>query len=87
MFIDFCAWMGWVWDLKTVPPTMINDRVLRTGDTSLLTSTKLSNSMHAKLVDPQNTTTGNENYWGWDDGEIPDDLRKFTRVLFPGGSM
>ncbi|XP_071440119.1 acyl-CoA Delta-9 desaturase-like [Hetaerina americana] len=31
-FIDFFAWLGWAYDLKTVPKSMIERRVKRTGD-------------------------------------------------------
>jgi stearoyl-CoA desaturase (delta-9 desaturase) len=32
--IDFFAWLGWAYDLKTVPKKVVHDRVLRTGDGS-----------------------------------------------------
>lgn len=31
-FIDFCAFMGWAWDLKSVDKDVIKRRVQRTGD-------------------------------------------------------
>lgn len=34
-FIDFFAWIGWAYDLKTVPEGMIRSRAKRTGDGSL----------------------------------------------------
>jgi stearoyl-CoA desaturase (delta-9 desaturase) len=30
-FIDFFAWIGWAYDLKTVPKTIVDQRVKRTG--------------------------------------------------------
>jgi len=33
-FIDFCAWIGQAYDLKTVPTNVIKKRVVRTGDGS-----------------------------------------------------
>lgn len=33
-FIDFFAWIGWAYDLKTVCPEVIKSRVQRTGDGS-----------------------------------------------------
>nr|BBF94998.1 acyl-CoA Delta(11) desaturase [Orthetrum albistylum] len=33
-FIDFFAWLGWAYDLKTVPLSMVESRVKRTGDGS-----------------------------------------------------
>ncbi|XP_058788847.1 acyl-CoA Delta-9 desaturase-like [Phymastichus coffea] len=33
-FIDFFAWIGWAYDLKTVSPDIIKNRVQRTGDGS-----------------------------------------------------
>ncbi|XP_073954908.1 acyl-CoA Delta(11) desaturase-like [Choristoneura fumiferana] len=32
LFIDFFAWLGWAYDLKTVPNKMIESRAKRTGD-------------------------------------------------------
>lgn len=32
MFIDFMSKIGWAYDLRTVSPTMIKQRVERTGD-------------------------------------------------------
>ncbi|KAL1459814.1 hypothetical protein WDU94_011768 [Cyamophila willieti] len=34
MFIDFFAWIGWAYDLKTTSPQLIEARVKRTGDGS-----------------------------------------------------
>lgn len=31
-FIDFCARIGWAYDLKTVPTSIVKKRVQRTGD-------------------------------------------------------
>jgi len=33
-FIDFMAWIGWAYDLKTVPKSIVQQRILRTGDGS-----------------------------------------------------
>lgn len=33
-FIDFFAWIGWAYDLKTAPNHVINSRMNRTGDGS-----------------------------------------------------
>ena len=33
-FIDFCARIGWAYDLKTVPVSLVKKRVQRTGDGS-----------------------------------------------------
>jgi stearoyl-CoA desaturase (delta-9 desaturase) len=30
--IDFFAWIGWAYDLKTVPKSMVLSRMERTGD-------------------------------------------------------
>ncbi len=75
MFIDFCAAIGWAWDLKTVSPKMLEERIRRTGDVSRYSAydtkkdiTK-SDYLHDKL------------YWGWDDEAIPQDLRELTDCL------
>jgi stearoyl-CoA desaturase (delta-9 desaturase) len=33
-FIDFMAWIGWAYDLKSVPEKIVKQRVARTGDGS-----------------------------------------------------
>jgi stearoyl-CoA desaturase (delta-9 desaturase) len=33
-FIDFCARIGWAYDLKAVPVSMVKKRIERTGDGS-----------------------------------------------------
>jgi stearoyl-CoA desaturase (delta-9 desaturase) len=34
LFIDFCARIGWAYDLKTVPMSVVKKRIERTGDGS-----------------------------------------------------
>lgn len=80
--------MGLAYDLKTVSQRMLRDRLNRTGagshvyakpyekvsksdeDTSMPDVTELMKSMEQPL-------------WGWDDERIPEDFRKFTKVLRP----
>jgi stearoyl-CoA desaturase (delta-9 desaturase) len=53
-FIDFFAKIGWAYDLKTVPMSMIAKRVKRTGDGS----------------HPFHTHSHEGDVWGWDDKDM-----------------
>jgi hypothetical protein len=70
-FIDFFAWLGWAYDLKTVSDETIRKRVLRTGDGSHRYSEKLDiNQNHAPARDV-------DHFWGYGEG-LPS---KFDEVL------
>ncbi|NEU32882.1 acyl-CoA desaturase, partial [bacterium LRH843] len=53
-FIDFFAMIGWAYDLKTVPMSMIAKRVKRTGDGS----------------HPHHHHSHEGDVWGWDDKDM-----------------
>lgn len=82
IFIDFFAAIGWAWDMKTVSPKMLKDRMERTGDGSRLAfrvkETKDKQNSKDDLYDTSMC-------WGWDDDSIPADLRKLTTVYKPDG--
>lgn len=68
-FIDFFAWLGWAYDLKTVPHEMIRSRVLRTGDGSH----RYSSEEKRKIGAGENHLGQNDfrdRYWGWGDGDM-----------------
>ncbi|KAG4068278.1 hypothetical protein HA402_007798 [Bradysia odoriphaga] len=85
-FIDFFAWIGWAYDLKTVSDDMIRRRVLRTGDGSHRYSKeaakqKTTNELLASYnnnVDSeedaerlrQNVARIRDHYWGWGDNDM-----------------
>jgi len=79
-FIDFFAWLGWAYDLKTVSHKVVEDRVKRTGDGS-----------HAIFGGHHHNHHNNGNQgekevlpaWGWGDADIrPEDV-EITSTLCP----
>jgi stearoyl-CoA desaturase (Delta-9 desaturase) len=61
-FIDFFAWLGWAYDLKTVSDATIRKRVERTGDGTHRYSEKLD--MNSNLSTPRDV----DHFWGY--GEL-----------------
>lgn len=77
-FIDFFAWIGWAYDLKTVPERVVLQRVRRTGDGS--------HPKHHSDVASTNNNTEHEhdiapNSWGWDDEDVTQEERRITVIL------
>lgn len=78
-FIDFFAWLGWAYDLKTVSDDMVRRRVLRTGDGSHRYSKEAQKKTAKELVQAyneicddeeeerlrQNVARIRDHYWGW----------------------
>lgn len=71
-FIDFFAWLGLAYDLKTVPTSMINKRAARTGDGSRVSQT-VDNDHHKDL--------GDDTVWGWDDKDMDEEDKKLALIL------
>ena len=70
-FIDFFAWFGWAYDLKTVPHNVVIQRVSRTGD-----GTHSHNHDHHSNHDYQ------PGPWGWGDSDIPVGDVAVTETLY-----
>ena len=66
-FIDFCAKIGWAYDLKTASAQMIKKRVERTGDG---THEEYSNHSHEGEV------------WGWDDKDLPQEDKADALITY-----
>jgi len=93
IFIDFMARIGWAYDLKTVSPQIIQQRVARTGTPPDVPETsKDSNDNIDKNEDKENDQVyqavkewimeSEENpVWGWNDERIPQELRNATKIL------
>lgn len=73
-FIDFFAWLGWAYDLKTVPAEMVRMRVLRTGDGSHRYSEEASRDGGSKR-----TERDVAHFWGW--GEMVSISFSHSRAL------
>lgn len=72
-FIDFFAWLGLAYDLKTVPTAMINKRAARTGD-----GTRVSAFFDN---DHQRKEHEADNVWGWDDKDMAEEDKKEALIL------
>lgn len=57
--------LGWATDLKTVPPHIVQKRILRTGDGSHEYSKAYKNE-----DDKQSPVVMNEHVWGWNDEKM-----------------
>ncbi|ODN03861.1 Acyl-CoA Delta(11) desaturase [Orchesella cincta] len=82
-FIDFFAWIGWAYDLKTVSDKMVRDRVRRTGDGSWrhekesATLTEVTDSLASSMG------MSHGGPWGWGDESIPLADSQMTQNLYP----
>jgi len=74
-FIDFFAWIGWAYDLKTVSEKVIEDRIKRTGDG---THNSLHHHHHQKEGEEYTPAP-----WGWGDKDIPKEDAEVTETLYP----
>jgi stearoyl-CoA desaturase (delta-9 desaturase) len=74
------AFLGLATDLKTVPKSMIRERVLRTGDGSH----KYSKDADEADIEANNnqTVTTTEHFWGWGDKEMTEADLKGVEILY-----
>lgn len=84
MVIDFFAWVGWAYDLKTVSKKSLKERVARTGNSGPLET--LNNKLNEldKNDDKcgnQGLTASKEAFWGWNDERLPRELKEITTIL------
>lgn len=70
-FIDFFAWLGLAYDLKTVPVSMINKRALRTGD----------GTRNSQFIDDNKPDLTDDTVWGWDDKDMNEQDKKLALIL------
>lgn len=89
-FIDFFAWIGWAYDLKTVPERIVHQRVRRTGDGSHSKHNESpidnhnDNDTKAYNNNAENKEKDVEirhNTWGWDDQDVSNEERNITLIL------
>ncbi|ODM95236.1 Acyl-CoA Delta(11) desaturase [Orchesella cincta] len=80
--IDFFAWVGWAYDLKTVPERIVYQRVHRTGDGS---HPKHNHGVGVVQDDDNGTLCNNnlevKNSWGWNDKDVTKEERDITIIL------
>jgi stearoyl-CoA desaturase (delta-9 desaturase) len=75
--IDFFAYIGLAYDLKTVSQDMIKKRVLRTGDGTHPYSIMEKNNNREETSKQTKTNT---HYWGWDDEDVTNSDKKLTEI-------
>ncbi|KAJ8894200.1 hypothetical protein PR048_006810 [Dryococelus australis] len=69
-FIDFCSWIGWAYDLRTVSPEMAARRARRTGDGS-----------HRLLQGKEGHSDHHGSLWGWGDKDMPEEEIREVQVF------
>lgn len=72
-FLDFMAWIGQAYDLKTVSKDMISRRVKRTGDGTW-------NGNHQSQTEEEDHHHHSDGVWGWGDKDMKIDDIKDVRV-------
>ncbi len=76
MFIDFFAYIGWAWDLKTVSPNIFKERVQRTGK-----GTRKQAFLKKAMQNKTDEQEREPQYWGWSDDTLPTEWKKHTIIL------
>ncbi|CAL8145713.1 unnamed protein product [Orchesella dallaii] len=80
--IDFFAWIGWAYDMKTVPKKVILQRIQRTGDGSHSQNAEIK--LNGDCFNNGNST--NEIHsWGWDDVDMRREDKEVAVVLNRSG--
>ncbi|XP_011863272.1 PREDICTED: acyl-CoA Delta(11) desaturase-like, partial [Vollenhovia emeryi] len=72
-FIDFFAWLGWAYDLKTVGHDLIKKRAARIGDGSIYERTGDLNDEHHH--------TQEKIIWGWEDADMSVEDKLAAEIL------
>jgi len=75
MFIDLFAWIGWIYDLKTVPSHVVKNRVKRTGDGSH--EAYDTNKSGDREIGQEKIV------WGWGDADMSEKDYELAEVLNP----
>ncbi|XP_011874842.1 PREDICTED: acyl-CoA Delta(11) desaturase-like, partial [Vollenhovia emeryi] len=70
--IDFFAWLGWAYDLKTVGHDLIKKRAARTGDNSIY-------ELEGDLNDEHHTQE--KIIWGWEDADMSVEDKLAAEIL------
>jgi stearoyl-CoA desaturase (Delta-9 desaturase) len=82
-FLDLFAKIGWAYDLKTVSDTMIQKRLLRTGDgshhTLKHTDIHVTSELFRKVVNDEHNDE--DLVWGWDDADMSHEDKADAKVL------
>jgi stearoyl-CoA desaturase (delta-9 desaturase) len=82
-FIDFFAWIGWAYDLKTVSDKVVRDRVRRTGDGSWRNEKDSNTAADATQMIANSMGMSGGGPWGWGDKDIPMGDAQVTQTLYP----
>ncbi|XP_011859774.1 PREDICTED: acyl-CoA Delta(11) desaturase-like [Vollenhovia emeryi] len=71
-FIDFFAWLGWAYDLKTARHDLVKKRAARTGDGSIYERTgDYNDELH----------TQEKMTWGWNDADMSFEDKQAAEIL------
>lgn len=73
-FIDFMAWIGWAYELKTTNIDMIKKRVARTGD-----GTRKFDDGDMTPKEDEHVSHGGD-IWGWGDASMKEEDMKIVKI-------
>jgi len=76
LFIDMMAKIGWAYDMKTVSPKVIMQRVNRTGD-----GTHIMPSQYGKLFEHMGDHSHEGDLWGWGDKDMKEEDKETAMVI------
>lgn len=79
-FIDFFAWIGWAYDLKTVSIETINKRAARSGDGTRM---QVPSGKYSPIENDDHRHHGHSHdncVWGWDDKDMPEEDKKDVQI-------
>lgn len=74
-FLDFMAFIGQAYDLKTVSNDIVAKRVNRSGDGSWKNGTEIK-----EMLNVDDDHLSDKVVWGWNDRDMDEDDRKIAKV-------
>jgi len=82
MLLDFFSWIGWAYDLKSVPSHIVKQRVKRSGDGTWMASYGGGAGKDDNLRD-ENSKEPQKSLWGWGDDEMTQEDYKIAEIYKP----
>ena len=82
-FIDFFAWCGLAYDLKSVPESIVLQRVNRTGDGSHPKTIQTHTANSNGVSNGHNSAYNSYATWGWDDKDVSKEDHDITQISHP----
>lgn len=81
--LDFAAYIGQAYDLKTVSEEMVRKRAVRTGDGSRMDDKHSVDDVDGK----ENHHFHDDCVWGWGDKDMKDEERNSANITYVKGDI